>query len=193
MSSPRTGTSGAAFQSNGCAGGWSTEALNYVRKFNVTTEDLYPYTGTSNFAGCRQRVGPFRGASPILKQAAPDPGYYQVPSNNVTALKQAVAYTPTVIYIRAERGFKDFSGGVYSTACTGTKVTHAVVLTGYFTSVLRPSDNYWMVKNSWGDGWGESGYMRLSMDMSAAGLNAGLCNSHKYAYYPNNAALYTGP
>ena len=34
---------------------------------------------------------------------------------------------------------------------------HVVQLTGY-------TENYWIIKNQWGDDWGEDGYMRVSRD-----------------------------
>lgn len=35
------------------------------------------------------------------------------------------------------------------------QVDHAVLLVGY-------TDSYWMVKNQWGENWGEDGYIRVS-------------------------------
>ena len=37
----------------------------------------------------------------------------------------------------------------------GCNLDHAVVVVGY-------TQDYWLVRNSWGSGWGEKGYIRLS-------------------------------
>ena len=44
--------------------------------------------------------------------------------------------------------------------------------------------NYWIVRNSWGAGWGESGYIRMSRD--AVG-NPGICGICSKAAYPTAA------
>ena len=50
--------------------------------------------------------------------------------------------------------------------CAGISgINHAVVLMGY-----EEDGDYWILKNSWGTGWGESGYIRL-----ASGNTCGLC------------------
>jgi len=44
-------------------------------------------------------------------------------------------------------------------------VDHAIVLVGYGNETVgtfRPqSKDYWLVRNSWGSGWGEDGYIRI--------------------------------
>lgn len=186
VSSPRKNTANNAYSTNSCRGGYSDQVFDYVRKYNVTTENIIPYEGWVR--QCNQN--PLVNGSPAqaLKQNAPNPGFYGVKPSNATALKQAIQYTPAVFYIRAEPMFKVYSGGIYSTECSNSGVNHAMLAYGY--SDGQGSDPFFQVKNSWGTGWGESGKARILMDTSNNGLNDGLCEMMKYAYYPNDAPQF---
>lgn len=46
---------------------------------------------------------------------------------------------------------------------SNNNIDHAVLLIGY-------TPNYWIVKNSWGTGWGDNGYGKIAM-----GNSFGIC------------------
>ncbi len=52
--------------------------------------------------------------------------------------------------------FMQYSSGVITSVGCGTIVDHAVLVVGY-------TDTYYIVKNSWGTSWGESGYVRIGI------------------------------
>ena len=65
----------------------------------------------------------------------------------------------------AANTFKDYHGGVFS-GCPydqNIQLNHAVQLVGY-GSDFSPAGvvDYWLVRNSWGESWGENGYIRFS-------------------------------
>merc|ERR1739840_88225 len=60
-----------------------------------------------------------------------------------------------------------YSGGVFD-GCSyddNIALNHAVVLVGYGTD--EKEGDYWIVRNSWGPGWGEDGHIRLKMEGTA--------------------------
>ncbi|ERN19266.1 hypothetical protein AMTR_s00061p00215530 [Amborella trichopoda] len=78
--------------------------------------------------------------------AATITGYEDVPTNNETALLQAVASQPVSVAIDAS-GFQFYSGGIFTGEC-GTELDHGVTAVGYGTS--DDGAKYWLLKNSWG-------------------------------------------
>lgn len=76
---------------------------------------------------------------------------------------------PTSVAIAANCiAFQVYSGGVYNDAdkmypCGNEEAAldHGVLAVGYGT---EDGQDYYLVKNSWGTGWGEEGYIKLARD-----------------------------
>ncbi|KAK3432985.1 hypothetical protein EUGRSUZ_D00502 [Eucalyptus grandis] len=157
---------------DGCIGGLMDSAFEFiVSNGGLTTEANYPYQenkGTCNTA---------KAANP----AASITGYKDVPANNEKALLQAVANQPVSVAIEGGGfDFQFYSTGVFTGSC-GTDIDHAVTAVGYGKTSGSGGTKYWLMKNSWGTGWGEKGYMRIQKDVSS---KAGLCGLATEASYP---------
>ena len=76
--------------------------------------------------------------------------------------------------------FQFYSGGVISSKACGTDLDHGVLAIGYGTDAKY--GDYWLLKNSWGTGWGEKGFFRIKRDMSAKG--PGICGLQLEPVYP---------
>ncbi len=88
-----------------------------------------------------------------------------VPST--TAIKNAIyTYGPISVGVAADNYFQAYSGGVFNDN-TSSSVDHEVVLVGW-----DDTNGCWIMKNSWGTGWGESGYMRITYGCDQIGYGA---------------------
>ncbi|XP_058752700.1 ervatamin-B-like [Vicia villosa] len=85
----------------------------------------------------------------------------------------AVAKQPLNVGVYAEtKEFQHYKGGVFrgqKCPLDSLNTTHAMVIVGY-DSV--DSDEYWIVKNSWGTRWGDNGYMYIKRN---TGKKYGVC------------------
>merc|ERR1712157_186667 len=72
-------------------------------------------------------------------------------------LATAIATVGPIAVSVAASQFGFYGGGVFDgcTGSTGAEINHAVQAVGY-------SSDYWLIRNSWGSSWGESGFMKVS-------------------------------
>jgi cathepsin L len=70
-----------------------------------------------------------------------------------------------------------YESGVFQGSCS--QDNHAVTLVGFGTDNNTRHD-YWLIRNSWSKGWGESGYIRVLVDDS----NNHSCFINNEAYLP---------
>jgi KDEL-tailed cysteine endopeptidase len=133
------------------------------------TSSSYPYTAKDESCKSCTRVVRIKGQK-------------AVPANNDAAMQAAVDQQPVTIAVQSDQsGFQFYSSGVFTGTC-GTTLNHAVLVYGYDTdpaSGLR----YWKIKNQWGTGWGEGGYMRMVRDPSRNG-GKGQCAMYAHGVYP---------
>ena len=83
--------------------------------------------------------------------------------------------------------FMHYKSGIYSYT-TGKKLGgHAILLVGY-----NDAESYFIVKNSWGTGWGEDGFFRIAYSEMNTVINFGLSTIAYKAAAPKNALSEAG-
>ena len=138
------------YGNNGCNGGLMDSAFKYTIVNGICSETDYPYTSSSGKItyDCLK-------CNPVVKVY----GCYDVSSKNQLALKEAVSIGPVSVAIDADtRYFQSYSKGILDLSDCNTNLNHGVLIIGYG---VENDIKYWLLKNSWGDAWGEQGYFRI--------------------------------
>jgi len=137
----------------GCGGGWPIDAMSWLMSNGGSdTEASYPYTSGNGQSG-KCKSGTFGAnitSSKLLRRG------------DESELQSATATIgPVSVCIDASNpSFQLYSHGVYNeTNCNPRNLDHAVLVVGYGN---EGGVDYWLVKNSWGTSWGESGYIKMT-------------------------------
>jgi C1A family cysteine protease len=133
--------------SYGCSGGWTEHAYNYVnRAGGLETNSNYPYTSADGTTGsCHSEADKF-----VVKVKS-----YTTISGEDSMATYVQSTGPLSVCVDANT-WNSYNGGIVTTC--GQSVDHCVQAVG----VEATAGGYWIVRNSWGTGWGEGGYIRLS-------------------------------
>jgi len=143
-------------EDDGCDGGWPLNTFSYAKK-GVMLNSAYPYTA---------RDGKCKFDSSKVKVKAASSGYT---SKSVNAMKQAVYdYGQISVAVNADK-MQSYHGGIITATSCSTSIDHAINVVGWGTSGSTP---YWIVRNSWGSSWGESGYCRFVSGKNACGIES---------------------
>ena len=155
---------------NGCSGGWHTNCFTYSQQSGrLAITANYPYTAKDAQ----------RGACDLSKIsngliAAKITGYKQVQEGEDYHI-QALTVGPTTVAFEVTNTFQMYKNGIIKDRTCNGHVNHAVAAVGY-------SEKYIIVKNSWGKGWGDEGFVKMGRGWSNCQLN-------KYAAYPLAAGV----
>jgi C1A family cysteine protease len=133
---------------NGCNGAYMNSPFNYMLKTGVVNESIFRYTSGS-------------GSVPAC------PGIINSPHQKITSwttlsgkdnIKNALLKGPITATFDVYNDFRYYSGGVYEHSSGSYQGGHAVTMVGWGED---SNGTYWICKNSWGTGWGESGWFKI--------------------------------
>jgi C1A family cysteine protease len=131
-----------------CTYGWNIEpALNYLKDYGAPYEECFPYQAITGH--CDWTCSDWQLQTHKLYA-------WTWVASDVGTIEYYLQSGPAVTAFTVYEDFFDYTGGVYHHTYGDVAGGHCVSIVGY--------DNvgqYWIVKNSWGPGWGESGYFRI--------------------------------
>jgi len=146
----------------GCNGGDTPTAYQYVISAGgMDTMKNYPYTGeddTCNFqqAGVAAKISGFT--------------YITTTKNETEMMEKLVLKGPLSICVDAST-WQFYLGGAISNLC-GEDLDHCVMITGFndYVDLFGYSIPVWLIRNSWGSDWGESGYLYVERGQNLCGV-----------------------
>ena len=146
-----------------CDGGWYGGVFDYYGETNPVPEKNSPYKGKNGFCSAK-------GTEPYRVAAW---GYVR-PNAGIPDVKQMKAalckYGPLAACVKVTDHFQSYTGGVYDEFAQTSKpndINHAITIVGW-----DDTKQAYLLKNSWGEDWGEKGYMWIRYGCNNVGYGA---------------------
>lgn len=128
-----------------CTTGWHpSKGMEFVEKFGVGLEASFPYKPQNQ--PCKPKI------QSVLK--------IKSSATTTTATDRRCALYLGGPVVGAMEVFADFvyyKGGIYKPTTSQSLGLHAISVIGY-----DDVEKYWIIKNSWGPGWGSGGFGRIA-------------------------------
>jgi cathepsin L len=146
-----------------CQGGWYGPVFEYYKSNSAALEARVPYKNEEG-----ECAGPVSGNYKIVAW-----GYVRsdgsIPS--VKEMKEALCkYGPLAACVKVTQSFQAYKSGVYDefAETSGERdINHAITIVGW-----DDSKEAYLVKNSWGTGWGDNGYIWIKYGCNNIGYGA---------------------
>jgi len=180
--------------SNGCNGGQPGAALGWMSRVGVVSGGDYPDMG-SKAGGCKPYT-----LEPCAHHVPPTSTYPKCPTqeysvsckkkcssdsgksyssdktkagksfsvDSVQSMQTAILSTgPLAVAFTVYADFPTYKSGVYSHTSGDALGGHAVEMVGWGT---EDGQDYWLIKNSWNDQWGDGGFFKIKRGTNECGI-----------------------
>ncbi|KAK1325346.1 Cysteine proteinase 1 [Acorus calamus] len=150
----------------GCDGGLMTNAFEYVMKSGgLQREKDYPYMGSDG----KCRFDKSKVAASVSNFSAISVDDDQIAAN-------LVKHGPLAVGIN-DYFMQSYIGGLSCPLMCGRRyLNHGMLLVGYgsedFPHLCQKNMPYWILKNSWGESWGEKGYYKICRGRNVCGVES---------------------
>jgi len=160
----------------GCDGAdYDYDEVAALTKYGVINETDYPYDD-DEYQECPFTVS---DVNPVTVFDS----WYRVPCNDIEGIKTAIlTYGAVDAAVYVNSAFSGYDTGIYEDTyrecdqayyeCYETRVNHGISLVGWNDNGDAENDGYWILRNSWGESWGELGYMRIQYKSAAVACAA---------------------
>lgn len=143
-----------------CAGGVAPYVYNRIISNGIAAEAGYPYTATDTACNTIQ-PRPYRAVNWGFVEASGG-----IPS--IAATKTALCdHGPLSAALFATDAFQAYTGPSTFSETTPDGINHTISIVGW-----NDTRHAWLIKNSWGTGWGMNGYGWIDYDSSNIGSQA---------------------
>jgi len=144
--------------------------MTYSETHAMELEGDYPYTardGTCTAVASKGKVNTQTINNVVAKDAS--------------QLMAAIAKGPTAVTVDASSSvFQGYKSGVVNSSACGTTLNHAITGIGYGND---GTNDYYIVRNSWGAGWGDQGYINIATENKYF-FNYGICGIQQTSLWP---------
>lgn len=150
----------------GCNGGLMNSAFEYTLKAGgLMREKDYPYTAKDH--------GTCKFDKTKVVASVSNFSVVSLDENQIAA--NLVKHGPLAVAINAVY-MQTYIGGVSCPFVCSKRLDHGVLLVGYGASGYAPirlkEKPYWIIKNSWGENWGENGYYKICKGHNVCGVDS---------------------
>jgi len=152
----------------GCNGGLPSNALQYLQDHGLGEEAETDYSYTGRDGQCSAE----KSAEKVFVKE-----WKVVDGTDEDQLAAAlIQHGPLAIGINATP-MQWYMGGVsnpFNFLCNKKMLDHGVTIVGFG---VEGSKKYWIIKNSWGEHWGEKGYYRIIRGEGKCGMNTNVATA----------------
>ncbi|UCF05496.1 MAG: hypothetical protein JSV33_00220, partial [bacterium] len=161
------------------SGGNTYITTNYLALLGSVDETCDPYPGGCPNPTC---INP---ACSFLKRVAE----WRLIADDVTTIKNAVmTHGPVTTSMDADiPGFSTYDGSYCITYTGPVELNHCVLIVGWDDDMCG-GNGAWIVKNSWGAGWGDAGYFYIQYEHAGIGQYSTVITA--YEDYDPNVTFY---
>lgn len=144
-----------------CYGGWDGKVYVYAHKYGIVHESCNNYVAINQKCNDEAQCftcWPSKGCSPVEKYHRLTVTEHGRVSGRHSMKAEIFARGPISCGIDATDGLDNYSGGIYKEYKPAPGINHIVSVIGWGE---EDGVEYWLVRNSWGEPWGELGYFRI--------------------------------